>query len=327
MVPRMSRPGDPVDRRGEVLRGARRGAQHDQVGRGLGRDQHLAAQPGQPALEGGELAASGRAVAAVAGHRVDQVPGRSADPQRADLDQVARQGALVDLDARRRPAGRPARPGTGPRCCSSSAMILACRAVLVSGARAGWSWSCARPARRARKISIAFCTCRRFSASSQTTDCGPSSTVGVDLLARGRPAGSAARSRPAARGQQLGGHRVRGEDRLPVAAVVLLAHRDPGVGGDHVAAPATASAAESVISTLPPDCRGQRSARATTSGSGWKPCRRGDPHVQAGQRAAQQVGVGHVVGPVAEVGQASARPAGRGARRTVCRSASTWHGW
>ena len=55
--------------------------------------------------------ACGRAVAALAGHGVDKVPAELADPERADLDQVAGQGALGDDDWPRRRAGRPARLG------------------------------------------------------------------------------------------------------------------------------------------------------------------------------------------------------------------------
>ena len=69
------------------------------------------------------------------GHRVDQVTAGPADPERADLDQVAGQGALGDLQ----PVGgqQVGQLGLGPDLAgaASSAMILACRAVLVSGAR------------------------------------------------------------------------------------------------------------------------------------------------------------------------------------------------
>ena len=57
------------------------------------------AEPGQPGLEGDELPGLRAAVAALAGHGVDQVAAGAADPQRADLDQVTGQGALGDLDA------------------------------------------------------------------------------------------------------------------------------------------------------------------------------------------------------------------------------------
>ena len=44
--------------------------------------------------------------------------------------------------------------------------------------------------------SSAFCACSRFSASCQTSDAGPSMHLGVDLVARGRPAGSAGTRHP-----------------------------------------------------------------------------------------------------------------------------------
>ena len=58
MVPRTSAELGLVDRGGQELGGARRGAEHDQVGARLRGDQQLAEQPGQPGLGG---AASRRA--------------------------------------------------------------------------------------------------------------------------------------------------------------------------------------------------------------------------------------------------------------------------
>ena len=70
-----------VEGGGEELRGARRGAQDDEVGAGLGADEQLAAQPGQPLGRG--VAAAGRgepAVAALARDGVDEGAGRPSGP-------------------------------------------------------------------------------------------------------------------------------------------------------------------------------------------------------------------------------------------------------
>ncbi len=55
--------------------------------------------------------------------------------------------------------------------------------------------------------------------------------------------------------------------------------------------------------------------------------RGGDPDVHPGGGAAEQVGVRHVVGAVAEVGEGAARRAGPSCSATVCRSARIWQGW
>ena len=153
-----------------------------------------------------------------------------------------------------------------------------------------------------RNVSRAFCACSRFSASSQTTLCGAVDDLGRDLLAAvGR---QAVQDDRVGRGPGQGrrGHRVRHERRLALGLLVLLAHRDPGVGGDDVGAVERG--------------RGISGDRDRTAGAGGDAFggghdRRirlvavgtGDADVQPGRGAAQQVGVRHVVGGVAQVGE------------------------
>ena len=75
-------------------------------------------------------------------------------------------------------------------------------------------------------------------------------------------------------------------------------------------APATAASAASVVTVTDPPCsrrdrrRPGEDRRRRAGGSAG----RADPHVHAGEGAAEQVGVGHVVGAVADVGEGQARP-------------------
>ena len=70
-----------VEGRGEELGGAGRGAQHDQVGAGLGADEELAAQPGQPGGRGRGLPGRrGSSVAALGRDGVDERAGRRRGP-------------------------------------------------------------------------------------------------------------------------------------------------------------------------------------------------------------------------------------------------------
>ena len=70
-----------VERGGEELRGARRGPQDDQVGAGLGADEQLVAQPGQPVRRPRRSPPARRvAVAALAGYGVDERAGRRRAP-------------------------------------------------------------------------------------------------------------------------------------------------------------------------------------------------------------------------------------------------------
>ena len=82
---------------------------------------------------------------------------------------------------------------------------------------------------------IAFCTCSRFSASSKTTECGPSITSLVTSSARcaGRQCmKSASRLR---RRHQRRVHLIGPEQRMPALARALrVVHREPGVGDDQI---------------------------------------------------------------------------------------------
>ena len=76
-----------VEGGGEELRGTGRGAQHDQVGAGLGADQELGAEPGEPGLAGGGLARRrGSSVAALGRDGVDEGAGGGADLDRVELE-------------------------------------------------------------------------------------------------------------------------------------------------------------------------------------------------------------------------------------------------
>ncbi len=89
-----------VERRGQEVRRAGRGAQHDEVGARLGGDEQLLAQPGQPALAGGGLARGDRRpVTTLGGHGVHQRAGGGADLDRVELDEVAAERGLGDDDA------------------------------------------------------------------------------------------------------------------------------------------------------------------------------------------------------------------------------------
>ena len=116
MVPRTSGNSALSKRRGQELGGARRGAQHDQVGAGVGADEQLAAQPGQPGRGGGGLPRRrGSSVAALGGHGVDERAGRRTDLDRVELDEVARQRGLGDAEPALGEQRRRARPASAPR--------------------------------------------------------------------------------------------------------------------------------------------------------------------------------------------------------------------
>ena len=101
----------PVQRAGQELGGARRGAQHGEVAAGVDAGEQLAQQPDQPgrglprrrAAAARRPRGSGRRPAVAAAHL-----------DRAQLLQVPREGGLGDLHAVARRAGRPARSASGP---------------------------------------------------------------------------------------------------------------------------------------------------------------------------------------------------------------------
>jgi hypothetical protein len=89
-----------VERGGQELCGAGRGAEHDEVGARLRADEELGAEPGEPVAAGGALARRrDRPVAALGRHGVDQRAVGSAHLDRVELDEVAAQRGLRDADA------------------------------------------------------------------------------------------------------------------------------------------------------------------------------------------------------------------------------------
>ena len=125
--------------------------------------------------------AAGRRSPPSAGHGVDQRAGGGADLDRVELEQVARQRGLGDADA----------------LLGEQRGELALRAHLVVGDQlddllvpgvlgAPGAARCHGSVMRCsiRKASSAFWACRRFSASSQTTLCGPSMTSAAISLPR-----------------------------------------------------------------------------------------------------------------------------------------------
>ena len=207
MVPSTSGSSALSNARGQELRRAGRGAEHDEVGAGVGADQQLAAEPSQPRRAGGGLhRCGGTSVAALAGHGVDERARGAAHLDGVQLDQVSRQRRLRDLDAL-----------LGEQCRELALRpdLVVAHAARRSGG-GGRSWCAGRrvasvmsasssAVASARNVSTAFCACRRFSASSQTTLCGPSMTSGCDLLAAVGRQAVHARSRPAARGRAAPG--------------------------------------------------------------------------------------------------------------------------
>ena len=227
---------------------------------------------------------------------------------RAELDEVARERGLGDREA------------LAP---ASSVGELGLRADRAAGAGArrsagaGPSWSPGAVRRRR------WSTARPVTTAPAATRAAPS----------GRAAGSRPRPRrgrravddrrrdllAAVRGQAVQHDRAVGAARASAASstaygtngrarvvrLVLLAHRDPGVGGEDVGA---------VGGRRGVGGDGDRAARARRRAAGRRRRRRvgqvaggrADPHVHPGVGAAEQVGVRHVVGAVAQVGQREA---------------------
>ena len=162
--------------------------------------------------------------------------------------------------------------------------------------------------RSSSHTSSAFWACSRFSASSHTALCGPSMTSSVI-------------SSPAVRRQavQHDGFRIgqfasrsaliwNGRNGPhPVESVVLLAHRRPGVGHQHVGAvgrrPRIGGDGHGRAGLGGPRAAPPSTNRGCGLETGW----RGDGHVDARGHAAEHQRVRHVVGAVAEVGQPQPR--------------------
>jgi hypothetical protein len=128
-------------------------------------------------------------------------------------------------------------------------------------------------------------------------------------------------------GQRQGGavDAVGTEQLKPRRLLLLLAHGDPGVRGDDV------GAGEGLRRVGGDEDRaaGQRGPLLRGldhRGRGEVALRSGDSNVHPCGHSGQQVGIRHVVGGVAEVGEG--RPESSPlCSRMVIRSASSWHGW
>ena len=242
---------------------------------------------------------------AVLGHDVDRQPAvGSAQLDRAELLEVARQRGLGDVRARHRAAPRRARPASGPArrrdrrrcgragrpCCwlvhGRAAVALAGRHQLLLQ----------QPGQQRLLRVQAVLGLVPHDALRPVDD------VGADLLA---PVGGQAvqhdRVGVGARGQ-------RGVDGVGPNGAARSACSPPGPSRPRCRwrarrrrrrppSPVGARVTE------PPVSAAIRCASATIGRVGLVAGRAGDPDVHAGQRAAEQVGVGHVVGGVAEVGQ------------------------
>ncbi len=96
IVPTTYGQGRAVDRAGQVVGRARRGAQHREVAAGVGGHQQVTQQPRQPFGAAGDAAHR----AAVLGHDVDaDAAVGAAQLDRAEFLEVARQRRLGDVDA------------------------------------------------------------------------------------------------------------------------------------------------------------------------------------------------------------------------------------
>ena len=180
MVPSTSGELGLVDGAGEELGGTGRGAQHDQVGARLGADEQLGAEAGQPVRGGGGLPRRrGSSVAALAGDGVHEGAGGRAHLDGVELDEVARQRRLRDVHAGR--GEQLGELGLGAHLVGADEVDD----LLVPGALGRGPQGGLRSSRCSRsQVMIAFWACRRFSASSQTTLCGPSSTSASISLPR-----------------------------------------------------------------------------------------------------------------------------------------------
>jgi hypothetical protein len=167
-----------VEGAGQELCGARRRTEDDEVGARLGAHQQLGAQPGQPVAAGGALARRGHAsVAPLPRHRVDERAVGAADLDGVELDEVAAQRGLGDADAV--VAEEVGQLGLGAHRVGGhdvdDPLVAGALGQRGHGRHDDFSRS---------QVSTAFWACRRFSASSQTTECGPSMTSSEISLPR-----------------------------------------------------------------------------------------------------------------------------------------------
>ena len=221
-----------VEGAGEELRGARRRPEDHQVGARLGAHQQLAAQARQAlGARDGLDGRPGSSVASLGRHGVHQRAGGRPHLDRVELDEVARQRRLGDVQA----------------AVGEEVGELGLRAHLVVRHQLddqlvprvlgrGAERVRAHGPSSSRKASTAFWAWRRFSASSQHDALGAVDHVGVDLLAAvGREAVQEDRAGVGLR-HQLGGDLPGPEELDARLRLLLLAHRHPGVGDDDVGA-------------------------------------------------------------------------------------------
>ncbi len=176
--------------------------------------------------------------------------------------------------------------------------MRACRPARVAEVISGPSSVCCSSSH----TSSAFCACSRFSASSHTALCGPSMTSSVISWPRcaGRQCSTTASgsARPSSSALTWNGR----NGRDPVQPVVLLAHRRPGVGDQHVGAVGGRRGIGGERHRGAGRCGallgGGHELRVRFEAGG-----RGDGDVDARRDPAEHQRVRHVVGAVAEVGQ------------------------
>ena len=272
-----------VERRREEARGAGRGAQDDEVRGRLGRDEQLVAarlETGDPLLAVGRGADG--AVTALARHGIHEALA-DAHPLGADVDEVSRERRLGDLDA---VAGEVVEQlGLGADRGGREDLDD----PLLRG-RARWRRSSAPPSvlldepgqERLLRVEAVL-------GLLPDQRCRAVDDLGVDL----EPAVGGRQWRKTASGAGLRHERLGDPERLERAGGALarvasaLRPIETQVSVATTSAPVTASRGSSVTSTDRPARR--RSPRPGDDvGPGWWEAGGADPHVHAGERAAER---------------------------------------
>ena len=160
-----------VDRRGEVLSGTRRGAEHDEIGRALGGDQELTEYAGEPGVRRCTVRGRPRGPVATLGwHGIHEPAVGVPHAYGIELDQIARDRRRRRIDSVRVEQLRE---------ITLRAYELVAEQLddeLLAGGLGRRNVHADCPAFARSQTSKAFWACRRFSASSHTTLCGPSRT-------------------------------------------------------------------------------------------------------------------------------------------------------